>query len=127
MMSDRDLSQRLALAREFEHEIGGKTFRLRLPTRSELRVTLLKHGLDFASAGAVAASNLAVVREALLWGRGITTADIGLPGDPEPLPETPAGAWAYVAEHTEVLDELRDVLMERAEARFDSIEADVKN
>lgn len=126
-MNDREMIARLNQARDFEHTIGKVTFGLRVPTRSELRVTVVKHGGHLSSAGDVMASNAAIVQQSLLWARGATTADVGLPGDPAPLPETSAGAWAYVSEHPDVLDALREALTDKTVARFDAIEADEKN
>lgn len=127
MLSDADLSRRLAEAREFQHTIGAVTFRLRVPARAEARLALLKYGGELKSPGDWAAGNAGVLRESLLSICGATTADISLPGEPEPLPETPAGAWAYIAEHPVVLDALQEELTERTKARFESIEGDAKN
>lgn len=126
MISESQFARRLAEAVEFEHKIGAITFRLRLPTRSQLRSTVLRHdGLSDTASRVAAMAECAL--QALIGADGITTKDLGLPGDPEPLPNSATVARAYVADNLDALDELSDVLHERMNARQRALEDDLKN
>lgn len=125
MLSDAKWRRMLAEATEFERAINGVVFRLRIPTRAELRGIVIEHGGmadDAARARAMAATLLA----ALVSAAGVKASDLGLSGD-EALPETAEVARAYVNEHLDVMDELSEALNERMAKRIEALDADLKN
>jgi hypothetical protein len=126
-MTPRVLERRLAEAREFEHTIGSLTFRLRIPTRTELRVIVIRHN-GMGTPADAAAANADILAAALLSVRGdASTRNLGITGEAETLPETPEAARAFVSENLTEADMLIAVLSEKMTARSDAIEADKKN
>jgi hypothetical protein len=124
MLSDTRWKRLLDEAREFEHEVNGVRFRLRIPTRAELRGIVIEHGGMSDDASRVRAL-AAIVLAALVSAAGVRASHLGIGGDDE-LPATADVARAYVQENLEALDELSNVLNERMAKRTEALEADQK-
>lgn len=122
-MNERDMVERLNQAREFEHTVGAFTFRLRMLSRGAVTRIYSRYEGPSAYLDAMAAT----LAESVLWVRGATTDDLGLSGEAELLPETPAAAREFLAEQTDIANQLARELSERMKARFDAIEGDRKN
>lgn len=122
-MNERDLVDRLNQAREFEHAVGAFTFRLRMLSRGAVQRIYSRCDGPSAYLEAMAET----LAESILWVRGATTRDLGLPGDPVPLPETQKAAREFLSEQTDIANQLAAELSARMKARFDAIEGDRKN
>jgi len=125
MLSDTRWKRLLEEAREFEHEVGGVRFRLRIPTRSELRGVVVEFGGMADDASRVRAMD-AVVMSALVSASGVKASHLGIGGDEDELPATADVARAYVKEHLDALDELSNVLNDRMTKRSEALERDQK-
>jgi len=126
MISNSQLQQRLEAAREFDQVVGHLTFRLRVPTRAQMRSIIIANGgLD--DDGSRIASLQAMTLAALVSVKGATTKDIGLDGESMPLPESAAAAKAIAEDNLEVMDALKDELTERVNQRNKALETDLKN
>jgi len=126
-MTDDQLAQRIAQAREYERTIKAMTFRLRIPTRNEMRVMWAEARDGGGDAALRIAASFTILRTSLLSVRGATTADLKLPGDVEPLPSTLASALALVDHRDDLAMELNDELLEKMRVRNEELEADEKN
>jgi hypothetical protein len=77
-----DIQRRAAAAREFEHPVGERSFRLRIPTQHEVQVEVLRAGGGDLGKEHVALALMqrAVLERAIIGWQGVTTADL-LPGE----------------------------------------------
>jgi len=130
-MDIADIQRRAAAAREFEHAVGERRFRLRIPTAHEAQVEMLRAGGGNPSSEmvALAVMHRALVERAVIGWSGVTTADLL----PEESAATETVEYAPVlvpllldAQPTLALD-LAEVLVQRTAARTARIEAARKN
>ncbi len=130
-MEVADIQRRAAAAREFEHAVGERKFRLRLPSSHEIQVEVLRAGGGQPGKEYVA---LAVMQRAVLEGAvigwsGVTTADM-LPGEPvefETVDYVPVLVPLLLDAQPELASALTEALVARASERNAKIEAARKN
>lgn len=126
-----DLQRRAAAAREFEHAIGERRFRLRIPTSHEVQVEVLRAGGGNPAAEQVALAIMqrAIIERAIVGWSGVTTADI-LPEESaavETVEHAPVLVALLLDAQPAIAAELTDVLVKRAAERNARIEAARKN
>lgn len=122
-MDAKTLQQRLDAARSFSHTIGQITFRGRLLPESRVAGIYARHP---GSGGAVDAGR-ELLGEAILGVKGATTADLDLPGEPEPIDDTRDTAVMVLEARLDICIELAGVIAELSTARSRAIEDDAKN
>lgn len=123
-MDAAELARRAAAAREFEHEIEGRTWRLRIPTRVEETLIQLKYAAD--GPGAIA---FATVYGAVVGWKKVTIGD-ALPGDEaakDEAPWSPETVAAVLGDHQGWAEALYLELDRRRKEYRARFEADRKN
>lgn len=120
-MNNSELRALLDRAREYEHVVGAVTFRMRIPSTKQVARIYGRADGDYAEAMSE------VLSQSLLSIVGATTADLALPGEPQPLPDTPESAREYLSDHMPAATELAAELMRRYQERVSKIEGDSKN
>lgn len=77
-MDIADIQRRAAAAREFEHAVGERRFRLRIPTQHETQVEILRAGggEERMQHVALALMQRAVIERAIIGWQGVTTGDL---------------------------------------------------
>lgn len=126
-----DLQRRAAAAREFEHSIGERRFRLRLPTTHEVQIEILRAGGGEPGKEQVALALMqrSVLERSIVGWSGVTTGDM-LPGEPveyETVDYVPVLVPLLLDAQPEILRELTEALVAKAAERNARIEAARKN
>lgn len=126
-----DIQRRAAAAREFEHAIGERRFRLRIPTAHEVQVEMLRAGGDDPGRQMVALAVMqrAIMERAIVGWSGVTSADL-LPdetGATDSVEHAPVLVALLLDAQPAVADELTNVLIQRVAERNARIEAARKN
>jgi hypothetical protein len=117
-----DLKRRAEQAREYEQRVGGRWFRLRLPSRYETATAFLAAGREHGPA-----LHAMLCRAIVAW-EGVHVRDI-LPSAPEadePLPCTPETIPLYLDEDIGTLAELAAEFRRRTNERAEALEASAK-
>jgi hypothetical protein len=130
-MDNAEIQRRAAAAREFEHVVGSRTFRVRIPTTHEVQVELLRAGAGQRGHehAALAIMGRAVLERGIVGWSGVTTADL-LPGedvDVQVAEYAPALVALLLDAQPELERKLTDALTEKTSARNAQIEAARKN
>ncbi|MFO0453140.1 MAG: hypothetical protein ACK52I_31535 [Pseudomonadota bacterium] len=127
-MDFADIARRAAAAREFTHTINAAQFTLRLPTRHEATVALLRAsgGGDFAAAAMVEFRRALLAAGIVGWG-GIVVGDIVPGGGDESLPWAAAAVPLLLDNRPDYADALGEVYMARMAERTSATEAAEKN
>lgn len=116
-------------AREFAHQVGERTYTLRVPTRTEVRECVHTHGLGRHGADAMMLPLLRhyLLRQAVVGWTGVRERDLVPGGGSDPLPWSPRAASLLLDSLPDEADALGKLLMERADQRLESVEASAKN
>lgn len=114
-------------AREFTHEVGERTYTLRVPTRTERFQVLHRHGLSTVTGATLWLQMTYLLQEAIVGWTGVRERDVVPGAGSDPLPwSAPA-----VALLLDALDDDRDQLGleldKRIGAREGRLEEDAKN
>lgn len=120
-----DLVTEIRKAREITVTRGHMIFRLRVPSRMEVRTLAQKHksGSDIDST----ALQRVIVLGAMYDWEGVTRDDILGDGATDPVPFSPELAAEWLDDAVDIHDELGSALWERITLRRDALEADEKN
>ena len=116
-------------AREFTHQIGERSYTLRVPTRTEVQETAHRRGLlqDGYSSVVPKLLNTYLLRAAVVGWTGVRERDVLPGGEGAPLPWSPRAVALLLEARTVDADALGQALDERIAQRDAAIEADAKN
>lgn len=116
-------------AREFEHTIGERAYTLRMPTRTEQRECLHRHGLLKGGFGPTVPLlfDTYLLRRAIVGWMGVRESDAVPGGSSAPLPWSERAVALVLEARTADADALAQALDERIKARDSAIEEDAKN
>lgn len=125
------LQARAQAAREFEHTIGDVTYRLRVPTRTEVLTAAQRSGAMRTQGDAAGYLLLqrATTEIAVIGWTGLRVRHL-LPQDPDgntPLAWEEGAVPLVLDAQPDHADELGEVIGQRLKARTATIEADAKN
>ncbi|MCU0898161.1 MAG: hypothetical protein MUC55_11755 [Burkholderiales bacterium] len=126
-MDTAELKLRYEGAREFDHWVGGRRYRLRIPTQSAARQVFKR--LE-AAGERLDIENFAreLLPEHVIGWDAIPAAWLVPDADPcDPLPWSPTAARLLMAEDQQLASELAGPLFERFLARRDALEEARKN
>lgn len=126
MISESEFLRLLSSVREFDHTIGPLTFRLRLPTETDIHSIYVENGLDEKTIERIAAT-FAIAARCVLGVTGATTADLGLPGEAQSLPNTAAVARELLADRRDIAETLQNEITRRYAERKAMLDTDRKN
>ena len=115
-------------AREYEHEHGQCTYRLRIPTRQEVRAAVRaeKLGLDGGSVE-LTLLQYALLRRAIVGWMGVRACHVAPVEDQSPLPWSSEAVSLWLDANPDAADTLGARLLAKLNERTDLLEAEAKN
>ena len=125
-MDNEEIRRRALAARECEHAVDGKTFRLRLPTPTDVQIEMLRAGDDRA---APLVMQRAVLERAVIGWFGVTVNDLiaGEGVDNDAADFAPMLVPLLFDSRPDICQELAAFLIGRASERNARLEAARKN
>lgn len=115
-------------AREYEHEHLKCTFRLRIPTRQEVRAAVRNERLETADGGIVLALlQHALLRNAIVGWTGVRSCHVAPVEDQTPLPWSVGAVELWIDSNPDAADILGSGLLSRLNQRTDRLDAEAKN
>jgi hypothetical protein len=122
-----DLRAKALAAREFTHEVGECSYRLRVPTRTEVRQTAQKHGMASGSVVELLLIKTYLVQRFLVGWTGVRNSHIVPDAGKDPLPHSPEAVALWIDANPDLADQLGEELARRSETRAAEIEAAAGN
>jgi len=115
-------------AREYEHEHGQCTYRLRIPTRQEVRAEVRAEKLDADDSGIVLALlQYALLRRAIIGWAGVRACHVAPVDDTTPLPWSTEAVALWIDANPDAADRLGANLLAKLNQRTDRLEDEAKN
>jgi hypothetical protein len=115
-------------AREYEQEIGKCTFRLRIPTRQEVRAAVRAEKLDSTDGGIVLALlQHTLLRQAIVGWIGVRACHVAPVEDQAPLPWSAEAVELWLEANPDAADKLGASLLSHLNQRTDRLDAEAKN
>lgn len=127
MIEASEILARFQKSREFEAQVGGWTFQLRLPTEHEERWFALEEKEANGAALGGRAWGRRVVHASVVGWQGPTLDDLLHDGSKDALPFSPSIAAALLDHRTDVCDELVVKVLSERERRSALAETERKN
>lgn len=115
-------------SREYEHEHGQCTYRLRIPTRQEVRAAVRAEKLDADDNGIVLALlQYALLRRAIVGWTGLRVCHVAPVEDQTPLPWSTEAVDLWIDANPDAADRIGAGLLAKLNQRTDRLEAEAKN
>jgi hypothetical protein len=115
-------------AREYDHEHGPCTYRIRIPTRPEVRAAVRAEKLDADDGGIVLAILQGVLlRHAIVGWTGVRACHVAPVEDQSPLTWSPEAVALWIDANPDAADKLGAALLAKLNQRSDLLEVEAKN